>query len=171
MLIRTTILIVLAFLGRIPLAFGQTATDTISPRVLIMPVKSDSQLRDMRFSDTSSYAVIYLYRRYTGTFPKTSIGLYVEDEKICSMENKGHYIFAVYRSRTLKLTGMFSHDTCHITVSIEPGRSYYLRCELETGIFGEKHRLRNYKILLDPMPAEKGKKQFDRTLKPTTFWS
>jgi hypothetical protein len=173
---RIAIILILAFYGAIPV-LGQ-ATDTVQSQEISGPesasiqlIRSESLLRDRHFSDTSSYGVIYLYRPFTGTFPKNSIDIYAEDDKICSMENKGHYIFVVYGSRTLKLTGLFSRDTCHITVNIEPGKAYYLRCTMETGIFGQKHYLRNYKIHLDPMPAEKGKKQFDRTFKPRTFWS
>jgi len=172
MRIPISILLVLAFFGAIPAVLGQSAdnkvaADTSSSRGQIMLIRSESLLRDMRFSDTSGYAVIYLYRPLTGTFPKNSIDIYAADDKICSMENKGHYIFAVYRSGTLKLTGLFSHDTCHMALNIEPGKSYYLRCTMHMGIYGTK----NYKIYLEPMPAEKGKKQFDKTFKPRTFWS
>lgn len=133
----------------------------------IMLVGSESLLRDMRFSDTSGYAVIYLYRPLTGTFSGTSITIFAEDDAICSMENDGHYIFAVYRKGAFKLTGRFDRDSCPISLNIEPGKSYYIRCKMDMGIFGAK----NYKVILEPMPAEKGKKQFDRTFKPRHWYS
>lgn len=133
----------------------------------ILLVRSEAGLRDMHFSDTSSYAVIYLYRPLTGTFSGSSIDIYTEDHVICSVENSGHYIFAIYRKGAFKLTGRFSRDTCPLSLNIEPGKSYYIRVKMEMGIFGSK----NYKVILEPMPVEKGKKQFDRTFKPRSFWS
>jgi hypothetical protein len=130
-------------------------------------VGSESLLRGMRFSDTSSYAVIYFYRPLTGTFSGSSINIYAEDHVIFSMENSAHYILAVYRKGAFKLTGRFARDTCPISLNIEPGKSYYVRCKMDFGIFGSK----NYKVILEPMPAEKGKKQFDRTFKRRSFWS
>jgi hypothetical protein len=167
---RIAIILLLALYGVIPSAFGQT-TDSVqlsNPRSAgILLVRSESLLRDRRFSDTSSYAVIYLYRSYTGTFPKASINIYAGDDMICSMENSGHYIFSVYPKGPFKLTGRFARDSCPISLNIEPGKSYYLRCKMDFGIFGSK----NYKVILEPMPADKGKKQFDRTFKPHNFWS
>jgi hypothetical protein len=130
-------------------------------------VGSESLLRGMRFSDTSSYAVIYFYRPLTGTFSGSSIDIYAEDHVIFSMENSAHYILAVYRKGAFKFTGRFARDTCPISLNIEPGKSYYVRCKMDFGIFGSK----NYKVILEPMPAEKGKKQFDRTFKRRNFWS
>lgn len=139
-----------------------------SPRLSsIMLVRSESGLRGMHFSDTSNYAVIYLYRPLTGTFSGSSIDIYAQDHVICSMENSTHYIFAVYRQGAFKLTGRFDRDTCPISLNIEPGKSYYVRCKMDWGIFGSK----NYKVFLEPMPAEKGKKQFDRTFKRHRIWS
>ena len=170
--IRIAIILVLALYGAMPAALGQADTvlshEVSSPgSAPIMLVRSESMLREMHFSDTSSYAVIYLYRPLTGTFSGNAINIYAEDQVICSMENSAHYIFAVYRKGAFKLTGLFSHDTCPISLDVEPGKSYYIRCKMDFGIFGSK----NYKIFLAPMPADKGKKQFDRTFRRRTFWS
>jgi len=132
---------------------------------VLMRVRSESILRGMHFSDTSRYAVVYIYRSKTGTFPGAAYNIFVEGNPICAMSNNSSYIFAVYRKGPLLLTSRFSQDTSAISLDLEAGKSYYLKTEMEIGIFDR----RNYHVLLKLMPPEKGKKQFDRTF-VHTIW-
>ena len=128
---------------------------------LAVNIRSESLLRDMHFSDTSSYAVVYIYRPKTGTFPGASYDLYAEDHLICVMNNNSSYIYAVYRKGPLTLRTQLDGAKCSISLNIEAGKSYYVRSTMPFGFFGP----RNFGLVLKQIPAAKGQKEFDRTFR------
>lgn len=128
---------------------------------LVREVRSESILRGMRFSDTSSYAIVYLYRPLTMMFSEYSYNVYMQDHWLCNLKNNSQHIFAVYQKGPFTLRSRLGIDTCSISLNIEPGKSYYIMSTLHFGLFHE----RNYNLVMELVPAEKGKKEFDRTYK------
>ena len=128
---------------------------------LMAEIRSESYLRGMRFSDTSSYAVVFLYRPATTTFYFSSFDIYAEGHFICTIKDDAQRMYAVYRKGPFLLEARYDRDTCLLPLNIEAGKAYYVRAALHNGMFGP----RNYKVVLEPMPADKGQKEFDRTFR------
>lgn len=128
---------------------------------LLAEIRSESYLRGMRFSDTSSYAVVFLYRPATPTFYYSRFDIYANGHFLCTMKDDVQHMYAVYRKGPFTLQAKYDRDTCSISLDIEPGKAYYVRSTLHNGVFGP----RNYKVVLESIPADKGQKEFDRTFR------
>jgi hypothetical protein len=126
---------------------------------LAILVKSESLLRNRHFSDTSRYAVVYIYRPKKMMFSASSYDIYMENNVLCAMKNNSSYIFAVFRQGPLNLWSKYAKDTCSLPLNIQPGKSYYVRSTIDFGMFGPK----NFKLKMELVSTAGGKEEFDRT--------
>jgi hypothetical protein len=128
---------------------------------LAVLVKSESLLRNRHFSDTSLYAVVYIYRPKKMMLSVSSYDMYLENNLLCTMKNNSSYIFAVFRQGAVNLWSRCLKDTCYLRLNIQPGKSYYVRSTIDFGMFG----LKNFKLKMELVPAAEGKEEFDRTFR------
>lgn len=82
-------------------------------------------------------ATIYLYRpsKIMGSSPDITVGTFVPDEVIVSLRN-GHWFKSdyTYTGQREFVTGIYSIKEEKMSVNIEPGKTYYIRCSIMKGM-------------------------------------
>ena len=82
-------------------------------------------------------AIIYFYRpgRFIGSSPEIIVGTFVPDEVIVKLRNdhwfKSEYFYTGQREF---VTGIYSINEGKLSVNIESGKAYFIRCSLIKGL-------------------------------------
>lgn len=105
---------------------------------LFEQVLTNAALKKLKFSDTSSYALLYVYRpgRFTGS--KGEYIVYFDDNAMCVSKNNTALIFKIFKEGSFKLSAkLFTQKLIEEKIEIEFGKSYYLKAGLKfTGTTG-----------------------------------
>lgn len=125
---------------------------------LIQPVKSEMALKKAHFSDTSKYAVLYIYR--TGRFAASLVDMFIyfDDNLICDSENKSAFIFKVVKEGNYKLMSVsnMNKKSVELPLSIKFGQKYYVNSSAKFAM----NMKSTYIPLLTLVDAEKGEDEF-----------
>jgi len=82
-------------------------------------------------------AIIYFYRpsKIIGSSPEITVGTFVPDEVIVSLRN-GHWFKSdyTYTGQREFVTGIYSIKEEKMNVTIEPGKTYFVRCSIMKGM-------------------------------------
>lgn len=95
---------------------------------LFVPVKL-SDLKKQRFSDTSKYAVVGIYRKGEFTCSAVEGLVYLNDEVIAGLKTKSAYLFKVYKEGTLKFGSSFNNKISVKNVQVQFGKRYYIQID------------------------------------------
>ena len=82
-------------------------------------------------------AIIYFYRpgKFVGSSPEIIVGTFVPDEVIVKLRNnhwyKAEYFYTGQREF---ITGVYAINGAKLSVNIEGGKTYYIRCSLMKGM-------------------------------------
>ena len=129
------------------------------PTRLFEPVANPQAVKKARFSDTSQYAVVYLYR--PGKFTN-SVGegfmVSLDELPIAKMPNKTAYIFKVFQPGNHTFSSRLDKDESKAVVNIEMGKSYYVKAAINWGLYSIN---KNYKLEMKIMPDKEGKPEFN----------
>lgn len=118
---------------------------------LYTPIQS-AALRREHFSDTSQYAVLYIYR--PGKIPCAAMDQIVNANNypMSLMKTRTAYIFKIWKQGPLKLWSVADKNETSIVIPISFGKKYYISAE---------PKWKNYCPLdFELMNVEKGKEQF-----------
>jgi hypothetical protein len=128
------------------------------PNKMFDLIPDRNALKKAKFSDTSQYALVYLYRPGKLT---NSIGpgylVRLDDLPMAIMKNKSGYVFKVFQPGTHTFTSGLGKDEVSTQLKIETGKTYYLKAAIHWGI----HSWRNYKLEIKEMEPSIGKQEFD----------
>lgn len=107
-------------------------------------------------SSSDTPATIYFYRpsKIMGSSPEITVGTFVPDEVIVSLRN-GHWFKSTYTYTGQRefVTGIYSINEGKMNVSIEPGKTYYVRCSIMKGM--------GLQSQLEMVDEETGKKEMN----------
>jgi hypothetical protein len=133
------------------------AKESVASTLIFDQLKNEVQLKRAHFSDTSKYAVLYLYRPGKTLLMLADYLVYADATLMCLMKNKTGYIFKIYKEGPLKITARLQTDETSIPVDIKFGQRYYVKSLINWGIH---KKLSNYKLEFMPMPDNSGKEEF-----------
>jgi hypothetical protein len=94
-------------------------------------IKDPRILKKQHFSDTSKYAVLYVYRT-----PKTwafmaTVNMYLDDVPICTVNNNSAFAFKIFKEGAMKITAnVETGKMAEQPLQVEFGKPYYLKTSL-----------------------------------------
>ncbi len=125
--------------------------------LLFEQIPGRQAFRKARFSDTSKYAAVYIYR--PGKFSNSwgDYILYMDDVPMCLMKNNTGYMFKLLKEGDHIFTSRLDKDSAAITFKTEVGKSYYLKPSIKWGFY----KFKNYKLEMFLKKPEDGKIEFE----------
>jgi hypothetical protein len=127
---------------------------------LFKRVANENLLRRAHFSDTSKYAVLYLYRPGKLTNSLGDYLVYFDDDIMCVAHNKSGYIFKILKEGKFNIKSRLLKDESSVPVDIKFGKVYYVKSMIHWGI---SSRLYNFKLAMELMDPGQGKTEFAET--------
>jgi|GEM_PF-5201360 hypothetical protein len=107
--------------------------------------------------DTTGCAVLYLYRQKKIALSLSVMPLYLNNVSLCNMKNNGHFIFLLPKAGTYTLSAKLLGAEQSLPIQVEPGKKYFIQCTMNWGVYSG---LRNYKLVLQQVPADQGNTEF-----------
>lgn len=111
---------------------------------------SRGDLLKSNFSDSSSYALVYLYRPGKLTNSLGSYPIYVNDSLLCIAYNRSGYIFKVRREGNYTLESRLYKDHSAVQLDIHFGKVYYVKSMVHWGITSRLYNFRLEMATSDP---------------------
>lgn len=117
----------------------QMSTDTVwlqpntapANRILFEPLKEKTAHLKRHFNDTSSYAIIYLYRPNKVWGMLASYYVYMGQDFIFPAMNKTKAAYKIYKEGPVKIHAKMSKVEAAVPLDIKFGRKYYIECLLD----------------------------------------
>ena len=131
---------------------------SLHPTPVALQLRSEAALRSLHFSDTSHYAVIYIYRPKKVKLSWSPYNMYINDNLVCVMKNNSGFLFAVFKEGDVTVKSQIAKDTCSLVLNVKFGQLYYVRSTNEWGI----HRTGTSKLAMAAVPAVQGKDEFEQ---------
>ncbi len=125
---------------------------------LFKSVANTAILRRAKFSDTSKYAVLYVYRPKKIAISLTNYAVYFDNTLMCVAQNNSGFIFKILKEGEFEVKSKLFKDEAAVKVNIKFGKTYYVKSIIKWGITS---RLYNFKLDMVNTPAEQGSLEFD----------
>jgi hypothetical protein len=132
----------------------------VTSNELFVPIKNNYTLKKNHFSDTSKYAVLYVYRPGAPGNWLTNYLLYFDDNILCVAKNNSAYIFKILKEGNFKILSRLNKDVISTPVNIKFGQKYYLRTIPNWGFF----KFKNYKLETTVVDQDRGEKEFSQAI-------
>ncbi len=129
----------------------------ITDNSLIQKITNPSILKKQHFSDTSQYAVLYIYRPGKLTNSLANYPIYFDENLICIAKNKSGYMFKILKEGVFEIKSKLFKDESSATLNIKFGNRYYIKSMIHFGIFKRGY---NFKLEMVSTKAEEGKEAF-----------
>lgn len=130
---------------------------TIPNNRLLERVNSPTDLKKEHFSDTSQYAVLYIYRPGKFTNSLGSYLVYFDESIMCLAKNKNGYIFKVLKEGTHEIKSRLFKDESSVKLDVKFGNIYYVKSMIHWTI---SKRLYNFKLDMQVMKPADGQTEF-----------
>ena len=118
-----------------------------------------SVLKRANFSDTSQYALVYMYRPDKIT---NSLGegypIWLDGLPLATLANREGFIFKVFQSGSHTVTFRFDKTESVYTIDLFPGKVYYLKSWINWNMLKFKPAV----IEMKQMPGQTGKREFEQ---------
>ena len=124
---------------------------------LFKPVHDPSSIRKEHFSDTSKYALLYLYRPGKLTNSLSSYLVYFNDNLMYVARNNSGYLFKIVQEGTFTLSSRLYKDESSVSLPVKFGNTYYVKSMIHWGV---SSRLYNFKLEMAAVQPETGKAEF-----------
>jgi hypothetical protein len=121
-------------------------------------ITDSSYITNAHFTDTSKYALLYVYRpgRTMRIFDRYPI--YINDVFICEAKNKIGYLFKIYKEGTYTFKSRIYYNADSVAVDIKFGKTYYVR-SLELNPI--KFREDKFNLKMELIDPETGQAEFN----------
>lgn len=129
-----------------------------TPSKLFTRISNLASLRKDHFSDTSSYAVVYLYRPKKITHSLDNYYVYFNTDVCWAARNNSGIAFKVFKEGPVVFKSRLFKDEASVTIDIQFGKSYYIQSTTHWGIYKGGN---NFKLEMTSIPAAEGKPAFD----------
>lgn len=129
----------------------------VTPNRMFEQFASRQALKKARFSDTSQYALVYLYR--PGKFANSLVEGHVvsfDNQPMAVMPNKVGFMFKVFQSGNHTITSRLGKDESSTQLNVELGKTYYVKAAINW-VF---HGVKNYQLEVKIMEPTEGKYEF-----------
>ena len=115
-------------------------------------------LKKAHFSDTSKYAVLYLYR--TGKFAASQVDMitYFDNNLICDSKNGSSFIFKILKEGNFELSSVsnMNKKSAVLPLSIKFGQKYYVNSSAKFTV----NMLSTYVPILKLVDPKQGEDEF-----------
>jgi hypothetical protein len=102
----------------------------VSSDRVVFRALSPAEQRKAKLKDTSSFALLYVYRPSKFICSGVSFPLYGNDVLMCGFPEKGGaYVFKVQKQGLVRLTGQHRQNKDYLDVDIRFGQKYYVRVD------------------------------------------
>jgi len=129
----------------------------IANNELFTPYKTRTIPRKDHFSDTSKYAVLYIYRPGKFTNSLANFVVYLDDNILWVAKNNSGYVFKILKEGKLNIKSRLMKDESSADVDFKFGKVYYVRSAIKWGF----HKGRNFKLEMEAVKPEAGQLEFD----------
>ena len=99
------------------------------------------------------YAILYIYRPKSRKKSFASFTINVNDSAVCKIKSNARFTIKLYRFGNTEVWAK-SESRSSLTMNLEMGKEYYLKCKVKKGFWAESPDL----ALMDP---KQGKAEFD----------
>jgi hypothetical protein len=99
------------------------------------------------------YAILYIYRAKSKKISFASFTINVNDSAVCKIKSNERYTIKIYKFGATNLWAK-SESRSDLTVNVQMGKEYYIKCKVKKGFAGEVPNL----VQIEP---EIGKTEFD----------
>ena len=130
--------------------------NNVGSNLLFQPIKSPTEIKKAHFSDTSKYAILYIYRPGKLTNSLGNYLVYFDDNIMCVAKNMSGYIFKVLKEGNFTIKSKLYKDEATTNINIKFGNKYYVRSSVLWGF----HNFKNYKLKMEEMEPEEGETEF-----------
>jgi len=111
------------------------------------------------FKDTTSYALLYVYRPKKITNSLGNFMVYFDENMMCVGKNNTGYVFKVLKEGAFTIKSRVYRDVAATTVNISFGKVYYIKSFVNWTITS---RLYNFSLGMVQMPTVEGKEDFEQ---------
>ena len=126
---------------------------------LFSQIDNEGVLKKNHFSDTSKYAVLYVYRPGKITNSLGNYLLYFSDNLLCVAKNKSGYIFKILKEGKYNISSRLYKDEAAVQLDVKFGKTYYVKSMINWAITS---RLYNFKLEMALVKPETGSDEFDK---------
>ena len=125
---------------------------------LFKPFANSYLLKKAKFSDTSNYAVLYLYRPKKFTNSLGNYFVYFDDNLMCVAKNNSGFIFKILKEGVFEVRSKLFKDESAVKLDVKFGKTYYVKSSIKLGITS---RLYNFKLEMANIPPADGIPEFE----------
>ena len=147
---KQVLLLITCFCISLP-AFCQTKNKTDLPDSIII-TGTDFGIISKK-AQQGKYAILHVYRPKSRKRSFASFTINVHDTPVCKIKSNTSYTIKLYKFGTTEIWAR-SESKSSLTLNVEMGKEYYLKCKVKQGFWAESPDL----VLMDP---EQGKAEFD----------
>jgi hypothetical protein len=122
-------------------------------------IPSEAALLQLHFTDTSRYAVIYLYRPAKLANSFSTFPVYCNDDLLWIARNKTGCLIRMLKEGEIELKSRLFKDEVSVKVNIQFGHVYYIKSMFHWGI---PSSLYNFKLEMAAVGPEQGQPEFAR---------
>ncbi len=121
------------------------------------PIPNPIKLKRDHFSDTSKYAVLYIYRPGKFTNSRGNYLVYFDNSIMCIAKNNSGYIFKILKEGKFEIKSRLFKDESSIKLDVQFGNTYYVKSMIHWTI---SKRLYNFKLDMAAMTPADGATEF-----------
>jgi hypothetical protein len=94
---------------------------------LYQQVFNENEIKLSNFSDTSNYALVYIYRPGKFTNHLADIPIFFNGQSVFAAKNKSGYLFKIYKEGDLNIMSKIFADKSAVNLKIKTGKVYYVK--------------------------------------------
>lgn len=110
---------------------------------LFKPLTESAEYLKTNFSDTASYAIVYMYRTANASASANEFSVYLDNYFIFRAQNKSRVASKIVKQGPVTFHAKVGDSEAEVSVDIEYGKKYYLSCVLRNraGVLAPEMRL------------------------------
>ena len=124
---------------------------------LFKQVPGDQVFKKPAISDTSQYALLYVYRPGKLKLSMANYLVYFDNNLMCVAQNNSGFVFRILKEGKFELKSRLNKDESSLPLDIHFGKIYFVKTEIQWGMY--KH-LSNYKLENTELSREQGDAEF-----------
>ena len=109
--------------------------NNVGSNLLFQPIKSPTEIKRAHFTDTSKYAILYVYRPGKLTNSLGNYLVYFDEEIMCVAKNNSGYIFKILKEGNFKIKSRLIKQEAAADLDVKFGNTYvkelYNRCHIK----------------------------------------
>lgn len=124
---------------------------------LFKPIPAHLATKKNAISDTSKYALLFVYRPGKLKLSQANYLIYFDNNLMCVAQNSSGYVFKILKEGKFELKSRLNKDESSLPLDIHFGKSYFVKTKIQWGIY---RHLSNYKLENTEMSKEQGLTEF-----------